>query len=95
MIPNFDHNNVVPPHLGNPTETTDLSPYSCNSLELCQNFATTKERIEILKGLISFRHKMTLNGITEGFEWLDGSFIENIEITEKRPPRDLDLVTFF
>lgn len=74
---------------------TDLSPYSCNSLELCQKFATTKERVEILQGLIAFRYKMTINGITEGFQWLDGSFIENIEITEKRPPRDLDLVTFF
>lgn len=38
---------------------------------------------------------MTENGIIDGFQWLDGSFIENIEITENRPPNDLDLVTFF
>lgn len=95
MIPDFDHNNVIPPHLGNPALMTDLSPYSCNTLELCQKLATTKERVEILKGLILFRQKMTQNAIIDGFQWLDGSFIENIEITEKRPPRDLDLVTFF
>lgn len=38
---------------------------------------------------------MSENGIIDGFQWLDGSFIENIEITENRPPRDLDLVTFY
>lgn len=74
---------------------TDLSPYPCNTLEICQKLGTTKERVEILKGLIIFRQRMTENGIVDGFQWLDGSFIENIEITENRPPNDLDLVTFF
>lgn len=95
MIPDFDHNNVIPPHLGNPAVMTDLSPYPCNSLEICQKLGTTKERVEILKGLIVFRQRMMENGIVDGFQWLDGSFIENIEVTENRPPNDLDLVTFF
>ena len=34
-------------------------------------------------------------GIGSGFQWLDGSFLENVEMTEKRDPGDLDLVTFF
>lgn len=33
-------------------------------------------------------------GLNEGFHLLDGSFLENIELKEARPPRDLDLVTF-
>ena len=95
MIPKFDHNNVIPPHLGNPTKKEDLSPYQCTTLELCQTFGTTKERVHILKGLIEFRERMTVFGIIQGFQWLDGSFTENIEESEKRAPNDLDLVTFF
>jgi hypothetical protein len=29
-----------------------------------------------------------------GFQWLSGSFMEDIEATESRSPRDLDVVTF-
>ncbi|MDY0781274.1 DUF6932 family protein [Tenacibaculum sp. IB213877] len=94
-IPNFDHNNVLPPHLGNPTQRTHLSPYTCTILELCHKFSTSKERIEILKGLIDFRKKMTKNGIIHGFQWIDGSFIEDIEKIENRPPKDIDAVTFY
>lgn len=74
---------------------SDLSPYRCDTLEICKKLGTTKERVEILKGLLNFRQRMSQNGIINGFQWLDGSFIENIEITEKRPPRDLDLVSFY
>jgi hypothetical protein len=34
-------------------------------------------------------------GVTKGFQWLDGSFMEDIEMIERRPPRDIDIVTFF
>ena len=30
-----------------------------------------------------------------GFQWIDGSFIENIETIHCRDPRDIDVVTFF
>lgn len=94
-IPDFDHNHVLPPHLGNPTQKTHLSPYPCSILELCHRFATSTERIEILKGLVTFRQQMTANGVIYGFQWLDGSFLENIEVSESRPPNDIDAVTFF
>jgi hypothetical protein len=34
-------------------------------------------------------------GIIDGFQWLDGSFLENIESLESRSPRDIDVVTFY
>ncbi|RLK03090.1 DUF6932 family protein [Tenacibaculum discolor] len=95
MIPDFDHNNVIPPHIGNPTLQEHLSPYNCSTLELCQSLGRTKERVLILKGLLEFRQKMTNLGIIEGFQWIDGSFTENIEKSERRHPNDLDIVTFF
>ncbi|TWR30369.1 hypothetical protein FPZ43_05355 [Mucilaginibacter pallidiroseus] len=33
-------------------------------------------------------------GIVNGFQWIDGSFLENIEVLENRDPNDLDIVTF-
>jgi hypothetical protein len=46
-------------------------------------------------GFLAFRDRMTNLGIIDGFQWLDGSFMENIEVSENRPPNDLDLVTFY
>lgn len=94
-IPDFDHNNVLPPHLNNPTSSVDLSPYPCTIEELCHKFSTSKERVQILKNLIAFRERMTQFGVVNGFQWLDGSFLENIEVSQRRAPRDLDIVTFY
>ncbi len=94
-IPQFDHNHVLPPHTGDPTNPRYLSPYSSSILEFCQRFATSSFRIDLLHHLIRFRQKMTLSGITKGFQWIDGSFTENIEVSQKRNPKDLDLITFY
>lgn len=96
MIPSFDHNGVIPPYLGNPANGSNfVSPYPTDSLELCQRFATSKDRIAILKKFMAFREEMRNFGIS-GFQYLDGSFLEDIEnSTENRPPNDLDLLTFF
>lgn len=94
MIPNFNHNFVIPPHLGNPTQPTDVSPYECDILSFCQKFATSKSRIEILKGFLNFRAKLASVKILNGFQWIDGSFTENVEARENRPPNDIDIVTF-
>jgi hypothetical protein len=94
-IPKFDHNHVIPPHLGNPALPSDISPYKCSSLELCQEFSTSSQRINILKGLLAFRQELSNCGLTNGFQWLDGSFLENVEIREQRSPNDLDLITVY
>lgn len=94
-IPDFNHNSVLPPHLGNPVDKSHLSPYPCTVLELCHKFSTSAERIAILKKYITFRQSMTNNGIVFGFQWLDGSFMEDVEKSQGRPPRDLDVVTFY
>ncbi|MBO0953120.1 DUF6932 family protein [Fibrella forsythiae] len=94
-IPDFDHNDVLPPHLGDPRQSSDLSPYPCTTLEFCQKFSTSPKRVDILKKFIEFRQNLNKLGVIDGFQWLDGSFLENIEVSEKRDPNDLDLVTFF
>jgi hypothetical protein len=93
-IPSFDAVlNVLPPHLGDPRLLADLSPYSCTVAELCQRFAATARRTQILDGFFNLRAELFALGI-RGFQWLGGSFMENIEIREGRDPNDLDAITF-
>ena len=94
-IPAFDHNLVIPPHLGDPTNIGQLSPYPCTTLDLCQRFGTTLERREILRKFLDFRERLRGEGLTNGFQWLDGSFVEDIETRDRRPPNDLDVVTVY
>lgn len=58
-------------------------------------FAISQERADILNGLFDYRDALHNQGIVSGFQWLDGSFLENIEDLENRPPNDIDVVTFF
>lgn len=90
-IPDFDHNDVLPPHLGDPRRFDELSPFPATSSEVCQRFGTSAARKLILQRWLDFRTRMTATGITSGFQWLDGSFMENRDET----PNDLDLVTFY
>ena len=59
-IPAFDGIlNVLPPHLGKDGNVDDLSPYKCSMQEICDRFATSLERITILKGVIRFRNELS------------------------------------
>lgn len=96
MIPPFDHNNVLPPYQGdNPAKRGCLSPYKSDIMEFCQHFAKTPERIAILKGFVSFRLECLKYGIQLGYQWIDGSFVENVEVSQSRDPHDIDVVTMF
>jgi hypothetical protein len=94
-LPNFDNNLVLPPHLGDPRLPSDLSPYPCTTLDLCQRFSTSPERRAILGKFLDFRERLRTEGLVNGFQWLDGSFLEDIEARESRPPQDLDVVTVY
>lgn len=86
---------VLPPYLGgSPGETGALmSPYKVGISDFVAHFATSPERVSILDGFLRYRADLRVFGLADGFQWLDGSFVEKIDAL--RPPRDLDLVTFF
>jgi hypothetical protein len=94
-IPDFDYNLVLPPHLGDPVERGQLSPYPCTTVDLCQRLGTTPERRVILGKFLDFRDRLRAEGLVNGFQWLDGSFLEDVEARENRPPKDLDVVTVY
>lgn len=94
-IPTWNANGVMPPiSSANPT-SAERSPYVVSLSEFVLRFGTSPKRRQILSGFLQYRQLLHSAGLTAGFQWLDGSFMENIETLETRDPKDLDVVTFF
>lgn len=96
MIPDLTQSGVLPPFIPElgPTDRAAQAPYRATITEFVKRYSHSKERRAILNGLLAYRNKLRTLGITEGFQWLDGSFVENTEVIRSRPPSDIDLVTF-
>jgi hypothetical protein len=95
MIPAMNASSVLPPFIGSdPGNAVSMSPYAAGILEFVARFATSFERVVILRGLISYRKALRSIGVIDGWQWLDGSFVEDVETIRRRSPADIDLVTF-
>jgi hypothetical protein len=94
-IPAWTLSGVLPPYLGDPTSSINMAPYPTTLQYVVERFATTPRRTEILQGLLTYRRALSKQGISNGFQWLNGSILEDIEKIESRDPNDIDIVTFF
>ena len=101
-IPQWDDNKVLPPiHPDTPEgqehESLYRAPYVASLEQFVTRFATTPERIELANKFLDYRVALYQYGISEGFQWINGSFVENIEgrAPDHRQPKDIDVVTFF
>ncbi len=65
-----------------------MSPYEVTAFEVAERFGGTNRRNEILIKWLEHREALRGIGLDRGFQWLDGSFLEDKE------PKDLDLVSF-
>jgi hypothetical protein len=63
-------------------------PYKVSAVEIIDRFAQSHERVQILRGWLAHRAALRQAGFAVGFQWLDGSFVED------KLPQDLDVVTF-
>jgi hypothetical protein len=94
-IPDWSPLGVLPPiNVLSPT-SGDRSPYKVSLTDFILRFNTSEERSRILEGYLRYRKAFHDIGLISGFQWIDGSFLEQIEILEGRSPRDIDVVTFF
>jgi len=94
-IPDWNAQGVLPPI--NPASPTSVgrSPYRVSLTDLVLRYATSAERKTLVDGFLRFRAALHAAGLVQGFQWIDGSFLEKIELIEKRPPNDMDVVTFY
>jgi hypothetical protein len=94
-IPAFTISGILPPFLGpTPTNSALMSPFLTTLSSTANKFCGSAERREIFRGLLRYRQELFNIGFTSGFQWISGSFLEDIENLESRPPNDIDLVTF-
>lgn len=92
-IPDVGISGLLPPLLAEDGRAYGFSPFNCSVQELCERFGHTAERKAILKGFLDFRAECRRHGVN-GFQWVAGSFVEDVEAMEGRPPNDIDVVTF-
>lgn len=94
-IPPWDSSGVLPPIWpGQAGASPRRAPYQASVVELVESFSHSQERRDILRGLIELRRALAGAGLNQGFQWIDGSFVENVEELRGRPPADIDVVTF-
>ncbi len=94
-IPDWNPRGVLPPNNPNAPKSWDRSPYTVSLTDLILRFGTSPERNTILSGFLKFRSALHAAGLVDGFQWVNGSFVENIETIQERSPFDIDTVTFF
>lgn len=87
---------MLPPFTGTePGLLATQSPHVATPLELVHRFGTTPHRNLLLRGLLGYRAALRGIGLTQGFQWIDGSFVEDKETILGLPPSDIDVVTLF
>jgi len=95
-IPDWNSHGVLPPYiLFLPSTMAARSPYIVPLSDVVLRFCQTTARIEILKGFLQYRQELHSIGIIAGFQWLDGSFLEDAERIRNAAPKDIDVTTFF
>jgi hypothetical protein len=94
-IPEWNSLGLIPPIKEDEPTSFVRSPYSADLVSFIKQFATTIERCQIIEGFLNYRIELHKIGIVKGFQWLDGSFLENIELNGGRSPNDIDVVSFF
>lgn len=93
-IPAWTPRGVLPPVDSVQATSAERSPYQVKLLDVVMRFATSPERCKILKGFLNYRGHLHGMGLSQGFQWLDGSFAEHLELLEQRAPKDIDVVSF-
>ncbi len=94
-IPSWDHAGHLPPFFGEAASPAQRSPYLVGLADLALRFGDTQERRRLIAGLLDYRAALHAAGLQDGFQWIDGSFVEDTMVHSQREPADIDVVTFF
>ena len=93
-IPDWDPGGFLPPYLDSPASSEGRSPYYVGLTDLVLRFGDTTARRELLVGLMGYRAALHAAGLRHGFQWVNGSFVEDTTQHGHREPNDIDVVTF-
>ena len=88
-VPEWDSRGVIPALDENDPTSSRRSPYRVSVYDLVMRFGHSETRRSLIAGLLDYRAELREVGLVRGFQWIDGSFVEDIERTEDRSPRSL------
>ena len=91
----WDSDGFIPPIGSSDSTSSNRSPYYVSMYELVEDFGHTQARQRLLNGFLDYRAELREAGLVRGFQWVNGSFLEDVETREMRDPDDIDVVTFF
>jgi hypothetical protein len=94
-LPSWNALGLIPPIDEQQPTSPERSPYAVSLTDFVLRFGQTQPRRVVLAGFLKYRSELHAAGLVSGFQWLDGSFLENVEVLEARAPNDIDVVTFF
>jgi hypothetical protein len=94
-VPAWNSLGLLPPIDEHQQTSAERSPYEVSLIDFVLRFGCTQPRHSVLNGFLQYRAALHKAGLVSGFQWLDGSFLENVELLESRTPNDIDVVTFF
>lgn len=90
-LPGFMTSGLLPPIAGADEVDKDRSPYIITMPELVNALGTTPRRQRLLRNLLAYRALMYGHGYSAGIQFLDGSFVEDVERHSGREPGDIDV----
>ncbi len=94
-IPSWNPEGLIPPVDAVDPTSANRAPYPVALTDFVLRFSTSDERRAILAGFLDYRAALHGLGLVAGFQWVDGSFVEHIEVGERhRAPGDVDVVNF-
>ncbi|MBK8159689.1 MAG: hypothetical protein IPK59_13285 [Rhodospirillaceae bacterium] len=62
-------------------------------IEFADAFGTTPHRRSLIRNLVQYRTLLATDGYLHGIQFVDGSFVENVETNRGRPPGDIDVLS--
>lgn len=93
-VPTFDARGLLPPYVGDDATAINRSPYEATMTEIVMSLGTTPHRKALLGGLLDYRELLAAFGYVSGLQFIDGSFVEDVEARETRDPKDIDVFSF-
>ena len=91
----WDASGLIPPFDPEHPTHPNRSPYRKSLSDFVVEFGLSKLRRDLLASLLDFRDALHQAQLTRGFQWINGSFAEHVEVRQDRDPKDIDVVTFF
>ena len=71
------------------------SPYFATLDDLLSIFGGTNARLTPFSSFLDYRQRLHQVDVIQGYQWLAGSLVEDIESRQSRASGDLDLVTYY